>query len=99
MYEAAAVMGWCIYKHEVGEGLGAEYPKLSCRGSVSVLLCHTVTEGGKGRWWGSFYETTAVVGWCVCKREAGKGLGGRIPETEPPWLGFGSVVSNCEGGR
>ena len=99
MYEAAAVTGGCIYKHEVGEGLGAKYPKLSHCGSVSVLTCHTAMEGGKGRWWGGFYEMMVVVGWCVCKHEAGKGLGGRIPETERLRLGFGSVVSNCDRGR
>lgn len=56
--------------HRQGEGLGAEYPKLSRRGSVSVLLCQTAREGGKGRWLGGLYEATAVARRCVCKREA-----------------------------
>src|SRR6202167_2891972 len=44
-----------------GEGWGAEYPKLSRCGSVSVLSCQTAREEGKGRWLGGLYEAMAVA--------------------------------------
>src|SRR6202042_1636722 len=63
-----------------GEGLGAEYPKLSRRGSVSFLSCQTAREGGKGRWLGGLYEATAVARRCVCKREARGGERAKYPK-------------------
>ena len=48
---------------------------------------------------GRFVETTAVMWPRVRKREAGEGVGGRKPKTEPRWLCFGSTVRNGGGGR
>jgi hypothetical protein len=52
-----------------------------------------VEDGGRG---GS-YDATTGVGRRVRKRKAGEGVWDRIPETEAPWLGFRSAVTNGGG--
>jgi hypothetical protein len=79
-----------------GGGLGqkpeTEPPWLGFGSAVS-----TAVEGSGGWWGGGSHDATAGVGRRVLKREAGEGVWGRIPETEPPWLGFRSAVTNSGG--
>jgi hypothetical protein len=87
----------CLQMRGGGWGWVPKTPKPSCHGLVSGLPCQTATvEGGGGiahtRWqwpWGSPFTNAR---W-------GVGLGAKNLETELPWLGFRSTMSNSDGGR
>jgi hypothetical protein len=85
------VVGWCVQGssgHEVarsqmhggGGWLGAESPYLSRCGSVLGVPCQTAVEGGGRMWLGGSYNATVVVGCCIRKPKAGRGLGAENPK-------------------
>jgi hypothetical protein len=95
--EGVVVVGHCFRKHEVGEGVWAEQPKLSRRGSISGALCEMAKGDGVEGWCGGgVYEVAAVVGLLVNARQRG-GFGPKS-ETELLWLGLRRAVRNSNGG-
>jgi hypothetical protein len=80
---------WCIQGsggHEVvhlqthGGWLGAEDPNPSRCGSVLGVPCQTAVEGGGRMWLGGLYDATVVVGCCIFKPTARRGLGAENPK-------------------
>jgi hypothetical protein len=63
-------------------GLRAKTHKTERDGSVLGVLCETVVEDNGGRRWDEVDEVVVVVGLCVCKREAGEGIGAKTDKTE-----------------
>jgi len=61
-YEAAAVMGWCICEHEVGEG--GWRPKHRIRAASGAPL-KTAIGGDRAGSQGGAYEVVVVMGWCI----------------------------------
>jgi hypothetical protein len=55
------------------KGLSTKIAKSSRRGSISDAPSETGSEISVGVWCGGVDELVAVVGHCVCKREAGGG--------------------------
>ena len=80
--------------HKWGREFRAKSPKLSCYSSVSGVPTETVVEENRARWLGGVYMVAAVF-----HSLAEVGVWGQKAETELPWLGFGSPVSNRDGRR
>ena len=66
------VGGRCVRKCEVGEGVGAKKPTLSCHGSISGAPCKTAKVDGGEVWCGGMYEV--VMGLCARETRGREGV-------------------------
>ena len=76
--EGVGVVGHCICKHEVGEGVWAKRLKPSRCGLILGALCKTAKGDGAEGWCGGVYEVAAVVGLCTCEMRGREGVWAKI---------------------
>jgi hypothetical protein len=76
--EGVVVVGHCIHKRKVGEGVWAKKPKLSHCGLILGALCEMVKGDGVKGWCGGVYEVAAVMGLCACECEGVRGVWAKI---------------------
>jgi hypothetical protein len=94
---AVVVVGRCVSKREVSEGLRVKNPKSSCWGSISGTLSEMGVNSGRRRWCSRADEVAVVVGRYFRKCEAGKGAEGQNGEIELLGLDFGRAIKNGDG--
>jgi len=90
--EGVVVVGCCVRKREVGEGVWAKRSKPSHHGLISGAPYETAKGDGAEGWCGGVYEVAVEVGLCTCKTRGREGGFGPKPETELMWLGLGRTM-------
>jgi hypothetical protein len=94
--EGVVVVGHCIRKHEVGEGVLAKRLKLSRHGSISGAPCKTAKGDGVEGWCSGAYEWRWWWGCVLAKREAGEGVWAK--RLKPSRRGLVSGYNGAAGG-